>query len=266
MVEEVGVGFKIALSGFSMMFVLAGVFIANKGRKARNKSKLIEETETTRIRELTPGKAEIKGKARPTEEGATVRSAIYRNEGLATKVKVEEYHSNTNGGGSWKTIYEDEEAVPFVVDDGTGEVRIDPPPQSERYLSVELNRERVGGGNEPPERIKEFIQRKQELDDAKNSIGPIDFGQRRRYSEGTVEPGESVYVFGKAREEDAGWGERGYVVDEQTASGEFMLSDKSEEKLVKEGKWGGTLVLVFGVVFALFGAVFVVVPWLFGGF
>lgn len=255
--------FKVVWSGFSAIFVLAGLFIANKGRKARNRSKLIEETETTKIRELTPGKAEVKGNASPTEGGSTVRSAIYRNEGLATKVKVEEYHSNSNGGGSWKTIHEESDVVPFVVDDGTGEVRIDPQ-QSERTVNVELNRERVRGGEEPPEEIQQFIEREKEVDSATSSLGPIDFGQRRRYSEGVIEPGESVYVLGRAREEDAGWGERGYVIDEPTATGEFILSDKSEEQLVKEGKWGGTLILVFGAVFAFFGAVFAVFPWLAG--
>jgi len=258
-----GIAFNVVWSGFSMIFVLVGLFIANRGRKARNRGKLIEGTKTTEVRELTPGKAEVKGKAGQTEDGSTVRSPIDRDEALASKVKIEEYHSNSDGGGSWKSIYENSKAVPFILEDKTGEVRIDPPPESERQINIEANQKEVGGGEEPPEKIKDFIRRKKEVDSAKKTIGPLNFGQRRRYSEGRIESGESVYVLGKATEEDTGWGEYGYAIDEPTSSGRFILSDKSEERLVKETKWGGALMLIFGGIFALFGAVFVISPWIF---
>jgi len=258
--------FKLVWSGFSMIFVLVGLFIANKGRKLRGRGKMIEETETTKIRQLKPGKAEVKGTARATEGSSTLESPIHHKEALATRVMVEEYRSNSDGGGSWESIYDETESVPFVVDDGTGEVRVEPPLSSGTNLNPELERERVGGGEEPSEKVKRFIEREEGVGSAsKGSIGPLDFGERRRYSEGVIEPGENVYVLGRARKDEAGWGERGYVIDETTASGEFVLSDKSEEQLVKEGKWGGILLLVFGVVFALFGTGFVVFPWLFGG-
>lgn len=248
--------FGIVWTGFSLIFVVVGLVTANKGRNMRGRGNVIEETETTEARNLRPGKAEVKGTARRTEGGSTTESPISRKEALATKVKVEEYQSNSNGGGSWNTVYERNDSVPFVVEDGTGEVRVDPT-NSETHLNLELWRERVGGGEEPPDSVRRFLEREEEVDAAGNySLGSLDFGQRRRYSEGAVEPGDDVYVLGRASEEDAGWGEREHVIDEPTESGEFVVSDKSEERLVKEGKWQGLLLLVFGGIFALMGGLF----------
>jgi len=248
--------YSIVWTGFSLIFVVVGLVTANKGRNMRSRGSIIDETETTDARYLRPGRAEAKGTARRTEGGSTTESPISRKETLATKVKVEEYQSNSKGGGSRNTVYERKDAVPFVVEDGTGEVRVDPT-HPKAHISPGLRRERVGGGEEPPDDVRRFLEREEEVDAASNySLGPLDFGQRRRYSEGAVEPGDDVYALGRACEEDAGWGKRGHVIDEPTESGEFVVSDKSEDQLVKEGKWQSLLPLVFGSIFALVGGLF----------
>ena len=257
-----GVGFMI----FSLIPLLGGLFVANLGRKTKNRSKRIKETETTEISELQPGTVEVKGKARPTEEDSTFLSPINRDEVLATKVMVERYesHGSETGGGGWKTIHEEKQAVPFIVDDGTGEVRVEPPSSSEQQMLAELNREKVPGGQEPPETIREFVERESEIDETSNtSVGPLSLGERRRYSEGSIQPGEEVYVLGRAREEDAGWGESSYVIGEPTASGDFIMSDKPEEQLIKEGKWGGLLLYVVGGISAFVGGLLLLVSLLF---
>jgi hypothetical protein len=149
----------------------------------------------------------------------------------------------------------------MVVDDGSGEVRVELPEDGE--LNVEQMRTKVGSGDDPPEPIRRYIERAEGIDEASQiDIGPVSVGDRRRYSEGLVEPGEDIYVLGRAREEQAGWGDRAVVVDEPTAAGDFILSDKSEEELVKEGKHGGLVSLGFGAAFFLVGASVMVVPWL----
>jgi hypothetical protein len=64
-----------------------------------------------------------------------------------------------------------------------------------------------------------------------------------------AQPGEEVYVLGTARE-TAGWDGQDHLIDEPTQSGDFVLSDKSEDTLVTEGRWGGGFMLVFGAAAA----------------
>lgn len=253
--------FRIVWTGFSLLFVVVGLYVANRGHRKRARSKRIADTETTRARNLQPGTVEIKGTAHPAGDASPTESPITKADALATRVEIEEYHSNSQGSGSWRTIHEERETVPMVVDDGTGEVRVELPPDGR--LDLDAIRTRVGGGEKPPEPIRRFVEEEAAVDEAsRHEIGPLSLGDRRRYSEGVIEPGEDVYVLGRAREEDAGWGEREYVIDEPTGAGDFVLSDRSEEELITSGRWSGAFMLGFGLLFAGVGALFAVIPWL----
>lgn len=239
----------------------------NKVRIINGRNDSVVGTKVTKASELQPGKIKVKGTAGPVDDGSTLLSPINRDEALATKVKVEERVSE-----SWNTIYENKESVPFIIDDGTGKVRVDPPssdrdvqkkvfdgdfveisanpptPASEKQnsWSIDMTRNEYYGDvseslrppewlqdyveyQERPEEVENFIEREEEIeeDDALTN-------KKRRYSEGIVEPGDDVYILGRAREENAGWGESDYVIDEPTESGEFVMSNKPEEQLTKE--------------------------------
>lgn len=252
--------FDLVWTGFSLLFVGFGLVIVHSGRKMRQRSKRIEGTETTPVRELSPGTVEVKGTARPTGAGDGVDAPISEGEALVTTVEVEKYDSGGEGGGRWKTLYEDEEAVPFLVEDGTGQVRVDPPTGG--LFEFELEREKVGGGEEPPEAIRRFVESEAGVDEAaRHDLGLLSVGERRRYSEGLIRPGEEVYVLGEARETDGGWGEHHFVVDGGTDPESFVLSDKSEEKLVSQNRWGGVLLYALGALFAGMGLLFVAIRW-----
>jgi len=229
-----GLLFKLGWSVFSLVFVAIGLFVVNGGRKRRARSKRIESTETTPVRDLGPGTVELKGTARPAEGATPKESPITCADALAFHVEVEKYQSSSEGGGSWRTIHEEEESVPILLSDGTGEVRVELP--DDGGLNPELTRKRVGGGEEPPEPIRRYVENEAAVDEAtRHDLGLLSVGERRRYSEGVIEPGEDVYVLGRAREEEAGWGEQAYVIDEPTAAGDFVLSDKREEELIEAG-------------------------------
>jgi hypothetical protein len=245
----VSILFKIPFVGMGLLTLGIGLYLVRTGQRQRRKKAKIASTETTQIRDLGPGTVEVKGAARPTDDGSVLRSPITGADALATYVNVERYSSGgggeTGSSGSWKTIYENTESVPLLVDDGTGEVRVELPENG--ALNVEQDRTRVGGGDEPPERIRQFVEREEAVDEADRGEGLLSTGERRRYSEGMIEPGEDVYVLGRATE-TAGWDGGGYVIDGPTDSGEFILSDKSEEQLITEAKWLGGFVLAIGVV------------------
>jgi len=250
---------KLALSGFGLVFVVVGLYRLAKGRKQWVRSGRIADTETTQIRDAQPGTVEIKGTAHPATD-ATLEGPMTGRDALATDVEVEEWESSGQGGGSWETDYRNRDAAPITVDDGTGEVRVELPVDGE--LNVERTTTEVGSDDEPPEQIRRFLDETPDVDEAtRREIGPLSVGDRRRYSEGLIEPSEEVYVLGAAREERAGWGERSLVIDEPTPSGDFVLSDKSESDLIREGRRGGVVSIAFGALLAVVGALVMIYPW-----
>lgn len=255
-----GILVKLGWSAFSLIFVAVGVLTMKKGWASRSKSKRIEETETTPIRDLEPGTVEVKGTAQLAEDGELLQAPFSKADALATTVEVEEYHNNGQHGGSWDTEFEDQQMTSLIVDDGTGTVAVDLPPDGE--LNLEMRKKKVGAGDEPPENVQAFLETEPAVDEAsRGSFGPLNYGDRRRYGEGVIEPGESVYVIGNARRVQGDWGERDFAIDELTPAGDFVLSDKSESELVSEGKFGGIFLILFGGVFAAVGALFTIAPW-----
>jgi len=252
---------SVVISGVGLVFVLVGAYTMNRGRVGRARSGRIAETETTKIRELRPGTVEVKGTAHLAEDVNLVESPITKKAGLATYVEMEQWESSGQGGGNWETKHEEQTAVPIVVDDGSGEVRVELPADGD--LNVEEAETTVEAGHEPPETIEQYVKNEAAIDEAtRREFGPLRTGERRRYSEGVIEPGEEVYVLGRAREDaDADWGERSFVIDEPTEFGDFVLSDKSEEELVREGKRSGLVSLVFGGALVVAGIAAAVFPW-----
>jgi len=251
--------FVISLS--SLVFVVVGLITLNKGRKERAESTRMEETETTAIRDLEPGPVEVKGTVHGTDDATLQQSPIDGTEALAAHVEVKELHSDGNGPGNWQTIFEDQTAEPIFIDDGTGEVLVDLP--EDGGLDLEQSEWKVEAGDDPPEEIRTYVENEPALDLPDGvDIGPLSTGERRRYLEGTLEPGEDVYLLGTARETEAGWDIREYVIDEPTPNGDFILSDKSEATLIEEGRSSGLVFLAAGALMTVIGLVSLVSPFL----
>ncbi|MFC4247617.1 E3 ubiquitin ligase family protein [Natribaculum luteum] len=251
--------FVISLS--SLVFVVVGLITVNKGRAERAKSTRMEETETTAIRDLEPGPVEVKGTVRGTDDATFQQSPIDGTEELAVHVEVKELHSDGNGPGNWQTIFEDQTAEPMFIDDGTSEVLVDLP--EDGGLNLEQTEWKVEAGDDPPEKIRTYVGNEPALDLPDGiDIGPLSTGERRRYLEGTLEPGEDVYLLGTARETEAGWDNHKYVIDEPTPDGDFILSDKSEATLIEEERSSGLVLLAAGILMTVIGLTGVVSPFL----
>jgi len=251
--------FVISLS--SVVFVVVGLITLNKGRVERAESTRMEETETTAIRDLEPGPVEVKGTVHGTDEATLQQSPIDGTDALAVHVEVKEMHSDGNGPGNWQTVFEEQTAEPMFVDDGTGEVLVDLP--EDGGLNLDQTEWKVEAGDEPPEEIRSYVENEPALDLPDGiDIGPLSTGEPRRYLEGTLEPGEDVYLLGTARETDAGWDNREFVIDEPTADDDFILSDKSEATLIEEGRSSGLVLLVAGALITAIGLSGLVSPFL----
>lgn len=78
---------------------------------------------------------------------------------------------------------------PFVVDDGTGTAYVDP--EDAELLLKSGDEFVVDAGEEPPPRVREFLERE-------TDIAPVDSKRSRRYTEARIGVGDPVLVAGQA--------------------------------------------------------------------
>lgn len=181
-------------------------------------------------------------------------------------------------------------SVPFAIDDGTGEVWVEPGIHDAEPAMVGVGRGgsdvTAGGvdvdfaafptvgeyepGEEPPF-VREFVARYDAVDEQSGSFtNVIDVGKKhgtRRYKEGQLRIGDEVYVLGNVESLDGSTGRlrpEDAVIrppDEDDEVDWLLLSDEPEANLVEEPKHsrlaypGGYLLLAVGIVLALLAAV-----------
>lgn len=194
------------------------------------------------------GPIELRGTARSA--GRTVRSPFTDARCLVCEYEVREEH-NTQNGKSWRTIDSGTEYAPFLLEDGSGSVLIEPPGADVRLEASD--RIDVKGGTEPPERIRRYIDETEDVDDQNTAVDlrvfELTTGRDRRFVERRLEAGEEAHVLGTARYDTtvsrtAGQVNAAVGIDERALSSSlparvrhrlfgypFVISDRSERGL-----------------------------------
>lgn len=118
---------------------------------------------------------------------------------LALAYEIQERRS-TNNGTEWVETDSGRAAVPFLLEDETGSVLVDP---SRARLGLDSSeRIEVDGGERPPPRVYRFIDQRADVDAEDQTwdlkIIELNVGADRRYVERRLDPGEAVTVFGEA--------------------------------------------------------------------
>lgn len=177
------------------------------------------------------GPTEVQGTARPTDDHGTVHTPFTETDCLAFEYEAQEYRSSGKNS-HWKTLDEGGAWVPFLVEDDTGTVRIDP---EGAELHFEEHSLRVNGGDEPPARIAEYIAEADGVDSQNKSMNlvvtELNYGNDQKFVERRLDVGENVYVYGEVGRAPGGeWGSR--LVDAEIRDGpdlpSFVVSDTSE--------------------------------------
>lgn len=103
----------VAVGGFIAMFRFV------------HRSRLIQDTPTSRVRSAHQGYVELEGMAELLP-GEPIRSALTGSPCTWYSFKVEEHRRNSKGGGRWRSIRSGKSKELFLLRDDTGECVIDP--------------------------------------------------------------------------------------------------------------------------------------------
>jgi hypothetical protein len=196
----------------------------------------------------TSGPISVSGTAGQYEE--TLLSPFTGTDCLALEYEVEERRT-TQHGTSWVEIDSGRAAVPFLLEDETGSVLVEP--TRVRLGLDESKTIDVDGGDPPPDRIREFIEQNADVDSEERTwdlkIIELNVGDDRRYIERRLDPGESVTVFGEARNEP-GVSTRAGQVNAVLVAGShpLILSETTPYRTVLRVFWPVLVAACLGIV------------------
>lgn len=258
---------RLAFTAFGLLLLRRGLLNIYAGRKFRTYGRRIAGAEPRAVGDLQPGRARVEGTARPTDTGDSVEAPVSESDALAMVFGVEKYEASLFSLSSteevfslfsisgYEEVFEHCEAAPFVVEDDTGAVVIDAPPEGE--FDIDTDATDIGIGERPPDRIRRFVERVagEYADDL------LSESERRRYQEGLVEPSDEVTVVGEVREGGTGWSDAEYAITGGSEPESFVLADTPADDLIKNMNQAGVFLYVFGGVSSVIGAPLVVGPW-----
>lgn len=235
----------LAVIGASAV-TLVGMAIAGLGLASLRQWYQLHSREPDRAHQVTEGPTELAGTAQPLESAGTVRSGLTGEECLLYEYVVEEFQQGQHGG-SWSEVTAGSGGVNFVVGDETGRVVVDPEGAT-TVLDREFS-EQIEGGSEPSAAVSSFLERSDVDHESRTfdiGVTELSLGDRHRFRESRIHPGESVYVSGIADRQvsdyDVGFGGPDAVIRADGSRGRFrkyldypfVVSDYSESTAQRE--------------------------------
>jgi len=247
----------------SALVVLLGAGACYQGWRQLEPARNIMRDDPVTIRDLIyhDGPVEVSGVARVDEDAGIARAPFSGRECLAYEYEAQEYQ-NTGQSAHWKTIDEGLRAVPFLVEDDSGSVPVDP---RRAELHFDAEKMTIDPGERPPERVERYIHQTEDLELQNDSIDlvvtELTLGNKQRFVERRLDVDESVHVYGDVGKAPAGeWGSG--RVDAVLKRGEgipLVISDGAERDTAWRIVKSRLLWAAVGVVLVIFGLVGVVV-------
>lgn len=164
---------------------------------------------------------------------SALESPFQQTRGVLTKWQITEFVGHELGTGHhWWEWGEGYESVPFIMDDGSGPVRVEISGDEElNALELDLSAVEdepvleIDVSESPPAHVREFIETREIREQQSESSIPAGDSEQgdRRYFEQTLSTGDTVYVAGYATS-DAGDGSIPTITVSETSP--FYLSDR----------------------------------------
>jgi hypothetical protein len=241
------VGFLV----FGGILFVIGVIVALTGLKNYRRRQRILATPTSPIaQDPGNGPVEVKGRIVPGEQGV-LQTPFSGRHAVWCRVSVLEYRSSGRSG-HWVTILREVDQREFFVDDGSGQMAKVIPVGAE----VILDQQQIassGTFNDAPPHLQAFLASR-----GHSTTSFLGFNKSMRYQEEVLAPGDPLYALGPSRRDAGPPVHDGYRMAPSSQLvlfpgpgevHELILTNKTEEQLVANLKWG----LLGGIIMAAIG-------------
>lgn len=252
--------------GIGVVFAGVGSLLVIGGAGALRQWWLIRTSELGTVYDAgAGGPVVLEGTARPA--GETLAAPFTDVECLAYEYEIEEYDPDDDGS-DWDTVARGRQAVPFLLEGAAGSVLVAADAEGmELDVGDDETTRTVPGGDEPPDPIREFIERTDDVGSENRTLDlgilELDYGARRRYREARLEPGETTFVGGVARSRHGvdrpvpseataviGPNRSGGLLARWRAEVPALVADAPKDEVVGRKLESGVAGVVVGLVFA----------------
>ena len=241
-----------------MIFIVIGIIILAGGYTQMKKRRLIIDTPTSPINDLSEGLREVKGKVEPLQvliSPLSGKSCVYYSITVSERRKSHSHghHSHHH----WVTVHSDVKMNNFLVQDDTGVALIRP---EGAELKILPDRGFNSSSMESPSPEMSAYLQSVNI----KSVSFFGLNKTMRLAESYLEPGDEVYVLGEARPltegsynrlPEGGGGQRSSYIFKSGPSQKLLVSDKSEEKILSETTSQTKRLLILGAGMSLFGLI-----------
>ncbi len=188
-----------------------GTIITYFGLRAYHIKNTIQDLPTSKIRSVAVGLCEVKGKALPLK--SILKTPFTKQDCLFYHITIEEFRQQGKSQ-RWVTIISDKSTEPFLIQDETGTIQLDPTNAEFEYpKNAEF---KSGLGVDPPKQIIEFIKEHnikiKQLSSNYNGLlsglvknmgtlsheGLFGINKTMRYTEYCIKPNQELYVLSNA--------------------------------------------------------------------
>lgn len=216
-----------------MAVMTGGLYLFTSSFILYRKRHLMTSSPTANVRSVSMGYAELKGTV--TSANETLAAPFTGDDAVVYSYKVEEYRYDGDDH-DWDEVADGRRGTIFVLDDGTGQVHLDP--RGAQLDIPQTKHTTIGAGSELPGPIQKFE-------------GQASFSDKRRYTEYALTPGDDVYVLGKALERpgiSSAQNEENVIVHQDENTPFFYISTSEEDDLVHKLFWYTLLSFIGGII------------------
>jgi len=256
------------ITAYIVIAFLAGGYYIRKGFERWRQRTLIRDTPTELAQSLSIGPSEIKGAA-VTEDMNTMSAPFSEEECVLARYEIKEYYETDDSSG-WKTREDGIVHTPFYVDDGTGEVLVEPHDDAVYDLEPDdWSTTYVDSSDRGPEPVQQFVEWNDDVSFPSHQGGTEN---DRKYRQNLIRTGEDIYVFGTVhpRETDDIGADNADRLKIQKADEDgslrepmYMISDDREQNLVNRRRWalwrapvgGGFMMLAFALALIIYAPI-----------
>ncbi len=205
------------------------------------RKRLIENVPTSKVNGVFMGLNEVKGRARseiPLVSYLAEARCVYYEWSITEQYRRTETYTDSKGNSrtrtvsGWNTVASDKELAPFLIEDSTGRLRIDP--QGAKIDAHKILATTCGRGNS----LYFFKGPRRAISNSTH---------RRTFTERAIRLGDAIYVMGMARFNDS---LNAPEIREDRQAELFLISVKDERAITRGLAWRAFFTLLFGTTFA----------------